>query len=249
VEAGEQSDWVVGQDKGPVLLRYALRLSGAQNNEFAHNARVTGETLRNKTRITECNAGTTASLTLCRPGFSKLERKFWRAALLFGGVLSAALLAWSLGRFFELRITLTDSSAPAGVYRQVNTPAGRGALVAACLPERIAQSGRARGYLRSGDCPAQAEPVAKVIDAIAGDALDIEPDRVTVNGMRFANSRTALRDSKGRLLPHVPWGMRRVAPGEVWLFGFHNIRSWDGRYFGPIPSSAIYGVLQPVITW
>jgi type IV secretory pathway protease TraF len=47
----------------------------------------------------------------------------------------------------------------------------------------------------------------------------------------------------------VPWGRRRVAPGEVWLFGFHNPRSWDARYFGPVPLSGVRGVLQPILTW
>jgi len=144
---------------------------------------------------------------------------------------------------------LTDSSAPAGIYHLSAAPERRGALVAACLPAAIARTGLARGYLHEGDCPAGAEPVAKVIGALAGDDLDIEPSSVAVNGVKFPNSQTALRDSAGRPLAHVLSGARRVAAGEVWLFGFNNAQSWDGRYFGPVPGMNVRGVLRPVVTW
>ena len=44
-------------------------------------------------------------------------------------------------------------------------------------------------------------------------------------------------------------GARRVAPGEVWLFGFNDRRSWDARYFGPVPLADVRGVLKPMVTW
>ena len=163
-------------------------------------------------------------------------------------IAGAAVLA-ATGRFFNLRITITDSAAPTGVYRVSEVAAGRGALVAACLPAAIARQGIARGYLREGDCPAAAEPVAKVIGAVAGDMVDLEPGWVAVNGVRFSNSQTAPRDSASRPLSHVPWGSRQVDTGEVWLFGFNDARSWDARYFGPVPLTGVRGVLRPVVTW
>jgi type IV secretory pathway protease TraF len=85
--------------------------------------------------------------------------------------------------------------------------------------------------------------------AVSGDEIDLEPNWVAVNGVKFTNSRTAARDSAGRLLGHVLSGARRVAAGEVWLFGFNNARSWDARYFGPVRAANLRGVLQPVVTW
>lgn len=163
--------------------------------------------------------------------------------------MPAAGVLGLVGHLFRLRITLTDSSASAGVYRLVTAPERRGALVAACLPAAIARLGLARGYLRKGDCPAGAEPVAKVIGALAGDAVQVELGSVAVDGVRFSNSRTASHDSAGRRLAHVAWGTRRVGAGEVWLFGFNDARSWDARYFGPVPLAAVRGVLEPVVTW
>jgi conjugative transfer signal peptidase TraF len=164
--------------------------------------------------------------------------------------LVAVAVPAALGRLFRLRITLTDSAAPAGVYRlAAAAPARRGALVAACLPAAIARTGLARGYLQPGDCPGGAEPVAKVIGALPGDTIDIEPGWVAVNGKRFPDSKTAARDSAARALPHVAWGSRRVTPGQVWLFGFNDPRSWDARYFGAVPLEGVRGVLRPVLTW
>jgi conjugative transfer signal peptidase TraF len=163
-------------------------------------------------------------------------------------IAAVAVMVFS-GWLFHLRIVLTDSSAPAGIYRLSAIPSGRGDLAAACLPTAVARTGRARGYLGAGDCPAGAEPVAKVIGAMPGDVVELEPGWVAVNGVKFPNSQTAARDSAGRSLTHVPSGARRVGEDEVWLFGFNNIRSWDARYFGPVPLANVRGVLRPVVAW
>ena len=168
---------------------------------------------------------------------------------MLGLAIVGALLV-ALGRLFGLRISLTDSAAPAGIYRLVSAiPAYRGELVGACLPASIELEGLARGYLAKGDCPGGAEPVAKVIGALPGDVLKVQTQGVSINGTMFADSGIAERDSIGRPLPHVPWGVRKVPPGQVWLFGFNNSRSWDARYFGPVPLSGVRGVLQPILTW
>jgi conjugative transfer signal peptidase TraF len=144
---------------------------------------------------------------------------------------------------------LTNSSAAAGVYRVTDFPPARGSLVAACLPVAIAREGLMRGYLQRGDCPVGAEPVAKVMGAIAGDVVDLEPGWVAVNGVKFSNSRMAARDSANRPLAHASLGEHRGGDSEIWLFGFNNARSWDARYFGPVPSANLRGVLKPVVTW
>jgi conjugative transfer signal peptidase TraF len=162
-------------------------------------------------------------------------------------VLMADLIA--IGWIFQLRILLTDSSAPAGIYHLVAVPPAHGELVLACLPPPVARTGLTRGYLQRGDCLAGAEPVAKVIGAMPGDSVELEPRWVAINGSKFPNSQTALRDSAGRTLAHVLSGAHRVGAGEVWLFGFHNVRSWDARYFGPVPLANVRGMLRPLVTW
>jgi conjugative transfer signal peptidase TraF len=172
-----------------------------------------------------------------------------RAGQVLGALAIAATLLIGLGDALGVLISNTDSAAPAGVYRVVGHGFGRGDLVAACLSVAIAQEGLARGYLRTGGCAGDAEPVDKMVGAVAGDSVDIEPGWVGVNGVRFARSATASRDSAGRPLAHVAWGERTVAANQVWLFGFNDRRSWDSRYFGPIPAANVRGKLEAVLTW
>ena len=174
----------------------------------------------------------------------------FRAPLLAGisTVLMAAGITF-LTRHFRIGLTPSDSSCAEGFYRLVDAPIGRGELAAACLPVNAGQEGLMRGYLGDGDCPGGAEPVLKVIGGLRGDEVDVEAGWIAVNGKRLANSATLTRDSAGRPLTHVVWGKRRVGTEEVWLFGLNNRRSWDSRYFGPIPLRAIRGVAEPLVTW
>jgi conjugative transfer signal peptidase TraF len=162
------------------------------------------------------------------------------------------LAAWVLigvGKAFGILVANTDSAAPAGVYRVTSGRFQRGDLVAACLPAAIAQVGLARGYLRTGPCAGNAEPIGKVAGALPGDTVAIQRDGVAINGRRIPRSAVASRDSVGRSLTHVPFGVYTVTAGQVWLFGFHDHRSWDARYFGPVPLSSVRGALAPVLTW
>ena len=166
-----------------------------------------------------------------------------------GAIVIAAVFLIAIGNAFGLLIANTDSAAPAGVYRIASNEFKRGDLVAACLPIAIAQQGLARGYLRTGPCPGNAEPVAKILGALPGDIVQIGNDAVSVNGVRFARGTVAEHDSTGRALRHVVSGKYRVAANQVWLFGFNDRRSWDSRYFGPIPLANLRGKLQPIVTW
>jgi conjugative transfer signal peptidase TraF len=172
-----------------------------------------------------------------------------RAGQLLGGIVFAAALLIAIGDAFGLLIANTDSAAPVGLYRIVASDFGRGDLVAACLPIPVAQEGLARGYLHTGACPGGAEPVGKIAAALPGDIVEIEPRFVAVDGVRFANSAIATHDSAGRPLPHVALGKYIVAPNQIWLFGFNDRRSWDSRYFGPVPLANVRGQLAPVLTW
>src|SRR5271170_2684022 len=122
-------------------------------------------------------------------------------------IATAILIA--VGNAFGVLISNTDSAAPAGVYRVVAHEIERGELVAACLPIPIAEEGLARGYLRTGACAGNAEPVGKIAGALPGDIVEIEPGWIAVNGARIPRSTVATRDSAHRPLPHVAWGSHR----------------------------------------
>jgi conjugative transfer signal peptidase TraF len=198
--------------------------------------------------LTEVSVTRTRWVMVTLTGWATVIRVRQGLAVLAVTLTGAVMLVFG-GRFFQLRIILTDSAASAGIYRLSDAPIVRGALVAACLPAAAARTGLTRGYLQAGDCPGGAEPVAKVLGALPGDVVEVAPEGVVINGVPFANSATAARDSMGRPLSHVVWGTQRVAAGEVWLFGFHNRRSWDARYFDAVPVSGVRGVLRPLVRW
>ncbi len=171
--------------------------------------------------------------------------------LAVGALLAAPILAfWLLG----LRIAFTGSACPPGIYRATalrpRDTLARGQLVLACLPETLSRFALERGYLaRGAGCGDDIEPVGKRIGALAGDTVALAPDYVAVNSRRLPNSASRTRDSRGREVPHVSFGTHAVKAGEVWLFGEADPRSWDSRYFGPVPTSTVRAELKPVITW
>jgi conjugative transfer signal peptidase TraF len=174
------------------------------------------------------------------------------------GIFAASLLAMLTAAVtvfarHDLRLALSDSAVPVGVYRftSLHGPPRRGQLVGACLPLTLSVVALDRGYVDASsrsECPAGVPPVGKLALGLPGDTLEVEPDGVTINGRRFVNSASAERDSRGRPLDHVPWGVRHVNAGEVWLFGFNDAHSWDSRYYGPLPLAAVRWVVRPVLT-
>ena len=149
-----------------------------------------------------------------------------------------------------LRIGFTDSACPPGIYRMVDRAPARGDLVLVCLPSALARFAQARGYLALGrGCRDGIEPVGKRLSALPGDNVEVTRDYVAVNGQRLQNSATLPRDSRGRSVQHVAWGRYTVPANQVWLFGTKDARSWDSRYFGPVPASSIQAALEPVLTW
>jgi conjugative transfer signal peptidase TraF len=156
----------------------------------------------------------------------------------------AALVLWTV-EASGLRFNASPS-VPVGVYRLVDAPVERGALVAACLRERYGRLGRERGYLRRGSCPGGAAPVVKRIGASGGDHVQVSDEGVFVNG-GFLEEAAPPTDSRER--PLVPWppGSFRLASEELWLYSDRS-SSWDSRFFGPVRRPAVLGVARPIWT-
>jgi len=148
----------------------------------------------------------------------------------------------------RLRINFT-SSMPIGVYSLTPLPADgveRGTLVAACAPLRAAEIGRQRDYLAPGPCADRTELLLKFVVAIAGDEVDVTPAGVAVNGYPLDLSVPAARDRSGRKLTPWPRGRYRLSAGQVWLYAA-NGRSWDSRYWGPVPTDYVRASASPLL--
>ena len=79
------------------------------------------------------------------------------------------------------------------------------------------------------------------------DVVAVSGAGITVNGRSVQGTAQLSRDSAGLPLQSVPAGAYPVAPGEVWLLSGHDPRSFDSRYFGPVPESSIQGVTRPLM--
>ena len=168
-----------------------------------------------------------------------------RSATLLGipVVLATSTLACWLG---GIRVNLTGSM-PIGVYRVLHGQPARGAMVLACLPASVSEFAHHRGYLPNGNCPGGVAAVGKVILALAGDTVLVTVTGLEVGARPVPNSKPLRRDSQGRPLPQLALGAYVVRPEECWLLSGYSERSFDSRYFGPVPSTAVIAVIRPLL--
>ncbi|MEB2346061.1 MAG: conjugative transfer signal peptidase TraF [Deltaproteobacteria bacterium] len=140
-------------------------------------------------------------------------------------------------------------SAPVGIYREIPGPSRCGDLALLCLPSDLESLGRARRYLSAGNCGRGSSPVLKQVVALPGDEVEVQQNFFAVNGRMLDRSELREVDSLGRPLAHVPLGHRKVPDGEAWVLGIHRDRSWDSRYFGPIPIESIVVRVEPLLVF
>ena len=145
-----------------------------------------------------------------------------------------------------LRINLSPS-LPRGLYLTSDEAPRRGTLALACLPSEIAEFGLRRGYLQPGTCPSGTAPVLKWLAAARGDRVALTASGVYVNGLRLPFSSPRPEDRSGRELEPVSLGVRALE-SEYWLHA-PRLDSWDSRYYGPVPASAVLTTLRPLLTW
>jgi conjugative transfer signal peptidase TraF len=103
-------------------------------------------------------------------------------------------------------------------------------------------------YVGAGNCPGGKEPLFKVVAAAATDAVDLSAEGIAVNGILLPETKPLERDGRGRQLTPFRPGHYAVSATEVWVVA--NVpASFDSRYFGPLPVSAIRGAARPILTW
>ena len=194
------------------------------------------------------------------------DRSLWRmvagSVLALVGLLTLPMLLWGAS---PLSINLSES-LPVGLYwtrplsqarsdsgpvPSSNTGAGLalevGMLVSACLPPEAARSALRQGYLPEGPCPSGTAPVGKTVAALPGDTVDVTDSGSFVNEALLPNSTPLRRDSRGRSMPRLR-GRFVLPAGTAWLYSGHSPRSFDSRYYGPVPFSGLRGQLFPLLT-
>jgi conjugative transfer signal peptidase TraF len=169
-------------------------------------------------------------------GGSKIRRS---APLLWAIALAAAYSA--VLPAIRLRHNRTES-IPRGFYWAspiAGIPA-RGSTVAFCLPDQLAARARQIGVRSGGRCPNGLEPLGKVLVGLPGDRIRISEAGISVNGSLIPGSAP----EAGQWIA-FPLPASFELAQEVVLFG-PGPKSWDSRYYGPIPASALQEQLAPI---
>ena len=165
-----------------------------------------------------------------------------RSTTLIVMLIGAAVLTLTMGAKPMPRFVWNASeSVPIGLYSV--EPVGKLAvtnLVVAAPPQPLAAFLAERGYLPLG------VPLIKRILALPGQSVCRNEHTISLDGIEMG---TALaHDRRGRTLP-VWQGCRAISQGEIFLMNWDEPSSLDGRYFGPIPFSAIIGRAKPLWTF
>ena len=155
-------------------------------------------------------------------------------------IATLAVGASSLFRPAPRLIWNASPSVPIGLYAvRPAEPLFGGELVVATPPRGLAALLAHRGYLPTG------VPLLKHVAELPGRTVCRVGGEITVEGAVVG--RALDHDRHGRPLPH--WsGCRTVGTGEVLLLNPGVRDSFDGRYFGPLPTTAIVGRAVPIWT-
>lgn len=162
-----------------------------------------------------------------------------RAGLLVtAGLAAAALVVPALHPMAPRLLWNASASTPIGLYLiRPGTPPAIGDIVAVAPPEALARFLADGGYLPNG------VPLLKHVVALKEQIVCRTGVVVTVDGKPVA--RALARDRRGRALP-VWQGCHRLGTDEVFLLNPEIRDSLDGRYFGPLPLSAVIGIAVPL---
>lgn len=192
----------------------------------------------------DCRIGTARSLGAHANAHALVKRRLLGPLMLCCGTLAL----WGTATVGGLQVNFT-TSIPRGFYRIAGQPVQQGSMVLACLPGGAAKEALARGYVWPGRCPGGAAPIGKYVLAAAGDTVALGPEGLRCNGRWVPNGGVLARDSHGRVLIHFPYGVHEMAAHEVWIYSPHEARSYDSRYFGPLPLELVRATIVPVLVF
>ncbi len=163
-----------------------------------------------------------------------------RVYVLLIGMGVVSLMAPALLQSHRMLLWNASASIPVGIYLiEITDTRYVSELVAVLPPEPLAR------YLEAGNYLPRGVPMLKHVLALPGQTVCREGLVVTIDKVVAGMARE--RDRRGRALP-VWQGCRVVAQDALFLMNLRSADSLDGRYFGPLPRSAVTGRARPVWT-
>lgn len=166
-----------------------------------------------------------------------------RRAIACSAAIGLAAIAWaSFAKPLPHLVYNPSNSVPVGWYRVDPLPRQPNPLqvdniVLVHLPADVAAMAAQRGYL-----PPHV-PLLKRVGAVAPQRVCITGQVLRIDGNTVATTLSV--DRMGRPLHGWPQ-CRRLQAGEVFLLSVTNPWSFDSRYFGPVRTTDVIGMAQPL---
>ena len=156
------------------------------------------------------------------------------------GAIAGAICVFALLDIFRpatpYLIYNKSESAPIGWYRlHPKQPPKRDTIVAAFAPEKARNMAATRDYLPSH------VPLIKTVWAAAWDKVCSKDGVITAQ--KRPDIHALAEDAFGRIMPG--WtGCITLSENQYFLVSTHVQNSWDSRYFGPVETENILGVVK-----
>jgi conjugative transfer signal peptidase TraF len=169
-----------------------------------------------------------------------------------------ALISWLVAAFLIAGVSAlrssgfvwaTSPSVPRGLWRIRPVAPQRGSVVLVCPPDTEQfRAARVAGVVPPGHrCPGGYEPLLKYLAALPGDEIELGEQGMSVNGHRLVGPPATALDHGPAYLRSAPPQKVRVTFSDLWLYSTHS-RSWDSRFFGPLPRAGLLGTATPILT-
>jgi conjugative transfer signal peptidase TraF len=142
-------------------------------------------------------------------------------------------------------------SAPFGLYREIvdaaHTAHEPAPYVFFCPDVRWpTMKGQPNYRTPMRTCPDGFAPLIKPVIAWPGDTVEVSTRGISVNGQRLPHTATMDRDSSGQQIHPFPGGRYVVQSSQLWVVSSYSPRSFDSRYFGPIPLKSVRSWIRPL---
>lgn len=156
------------------------------------------------------------------------------------GILVAATCATLVVPVAHLAVWNVTPSVPTGLYAiRGKSSLQVGDRVAVDPPPELKRLLADRNYLPTG------VPLLKRVAALSGQRVCRNGHRITIDGRLAGHARA--HDRLDRALPE--WsGCRKLRRGALFVMSPDAPASFDGRYFGVLPLTAVIGRATPVWT-
>jgi conjugative transfer signal peptidase TraF len=162
--------------------------------------------------------------------------------LLFAATGALTSLLYLLPVPCLLVANFTDSM-PRGLYlRRPLSPLRRDSIVLFRLPDAVwADFGP---LMRAWGWSPESGPFVKRVGALPGDRVCLSGGNLSVNGISLG--RQLHHDTRGNPIPGLDEGCLTVKPGDFLPLSTHSVRSFDGRYYGPVPTAQVEARVVPL---